>query len=31
MVLQDFKQRGLVEAGRRNIRINDPSRLRSLA
>ena len=31
MVLQDFKQRGLVEAGRRNIRINDPGRLRSVA
>jgi len=31
MVLQDFKQRGLVEAGRRNIRINDPVRLRGVA
>lgn len=31
MVLQDFKQRGLVEAGRRNIRINDPARLRAVA
>ena len=28
VVLQDFKQRGLVEAGRRNIRIMDPVRLR---
>lgn len=31
MVLQDFKQRGLVEAGRRTIRINDPARLRVVA
>ena len=31
IVLQDFKQRGLVEAGRRNIRINDPARLRAVA
>lgn len=30
-VLQDFKQRGLVEAGRRNIRIMDPSRLRAVS
>jgi CRP/FNR family transcriptional regulator, cyclic AMP receptor protein len=30
-VLQDFKHRGLVEAGRRNIRINDPARLRGVA
>lgn len=30
-VLQDFKQRGLVEAGRRNIRIIDPSRLRAVS
>jgi CRP-like cAMP-binding protein len=28
-VLQDFKRRGLVEAGRRNIRIIDPTRLRA--
>ncbi len=31
VVLQDFKQRGLVEAGRRNIRITDPARLRGVA
>lgn len=31
MVLQDFRQRGLVEASRRNIRINDPVRLRGVA
>ena len=31
MVLQDFKHRGLVEAGRRNIRINDPAKLRGVA
>ena len=31
MVLQDFKQRGLVVADRRTIRINDPARLRSVA
>lgn len=31
MVLQDFKQRGLVEADRRAIRITDPGRLRSVA
>jgi CRP-like cAMP-binding protein len=31
VVLQDFKQRGLVEAGRRNIRIIDPVRLRVVA
>jgi CRP/FNR family cyclic AMP-dependent transcriptional regulator len=31
MVLQDFKHRGLVEAGRRSIRINDPARLRTVA
>jgi CRP/FNR family transcriptional regulator, cyclic AMP receptor protein len=30
-VLQDFKQRGLVEAGRRNIRIIDPQRLRAVS
>jgi CRP/FNR family cyclic AMP-dependent transcriptional regulator len=30
-VLQDFKQRGLVEAGRRNIRIIDPTRLRAVS
>lgn len=30
-VLQDFKQRGLVEAGRRNIRIIDPNRLRAVS
>jgi CRP/FNR family cyclic AMP-dependent transcriptional regulator len=30
-VLQDFKQRGLVEAGRRNIRIIDPHRLRAVS
>jgi CRP-like cAMP-binding protein len=28
VVLQDFKQRGLVDATRRSIRITDPSRLR---
>jgi CRP/FNR family transcriptional regulator len=31
VVLQDFKQRGLVEASRRSIRINDPSGLRGVA
>jgi CRP-like cAMP-binding protein len=31
VVLQDFKQRGLVEAGRRSIRIIDPDRLRAVA
>jgi CRP-like cAMP-binding protein len=31
MVLQDFKQRGLVVADRRTIRINDPARLRRVA
>jgi CRP-like cAMP-binding protein len=31
MVLQDFKQRGLVDAGRRNIRIIDPARLRAVS
>jgi CRP-like cAMP-binding protein len=31
IVLQDFKQRGLVEAGRRNIRISDPARLRAVS
>jgi CRP/FNR family transcriptional regulator len=31
VILQDFKQRGLVEAGRRNIRITDPARLRRVA
>jgi CRP/FNR family transcriptional regulator len=31
VVLQDFRQRGLVEAGRRTIRINDPVRLRTVA
>jgi CRP-like cAMP-binding protein len=30
-VLQDFRQRGLVEAGRRNIRIIDPTRLRAVS
>ncbi len=30
-VLQDFKRRGLVEAGRRNIRIIDPARLREVS
>ncbi len=30
IVLQDFKQRGLVEAGRRHIRIIDPARLRDV-
>lgn len=30
-VLQDFKHRGLVEAGRRNIRIIDPTRLRAVS
>jgi len=30
-VLQDFKQRGLVEASRRNIRIIDPTRLRAVS
>jgi CRP-like cAMP-binding protein len=28
MVLRDFKQRGLVDTTRTNIRISDPSRLR---
>jgi CRP/FNR family transcriptional regulator len=31
VVLQDFKQRGLVEAGRRSIRIIDPAGLRAVA
>jgi CRP-like cAMP-binding protein len=31
IVLQDFKQRGLVEAGRHNIRIIDPARLRAVS
>lgn len=31
IVLQDFKQRGLVDAGRRNIRITDPARLRAVS
>jgi CRP-like cAMP-binding protein len=31
IVLQDFKQRGLVEAGRRSIRIIDPVGLRTIA
>ncbi len=31
IVLQDLKQRGLVEAGRRNIRLKDPNRLRSVS
>ena len=31
VVLQDFRQRGLVEAGRRNIRITDPARLRAVS
>jgi CRP-like cAMP-binding protein len=31
IVLQDFRQRGLVEAGRRNIRIADPHRLRAVS
>ena len=30
-VLRDFKQRGLVDAGRRNIRIIDPTRLRTVS
>lgn len=30
-VLQDFRQRGLVETGRRNIRIIDPNRLRAMS
>lgn len=30
-VLQDFRHRGLVEAGRRNIRIIDPERLRAVS
>lgn len=30
IVLQDFKQRGLVESGRRAIRIIDPARLRDV-
>lgn len=30
VVLQEFKQRGLVEADRRAIRINDPARFRSV-
>jgi CRP-like cAMP-binding protein len=31
IVLQDFKQQGLVEAGRRTIRISDPTRLRAVS
>ncbi len=31
IVLQDFKQRGLVDAGRRSIRIIDPTRLRAVS
>jgi CRP/FNR family transcriptional regulator, cyclic AMP receptor protein len=31
IVLQDFKQRGLVDAGRQNIRISDPARLRAVS
>lgn len=31
IVLQDFKRRGLVEAGRRNIRIMNPARLRDVS
>lgn len=31
IVLQDFKQRGMVDAGRRNIRITDPNRLRAVS
>lgn len=31
IVLQDFRQRGLVEAGRRDIRITDPARLRAVS
>ena len=31
VVLQDFKQQGLVDAGRRTIRINDPVRLRAVS
>lgn len=31
IVLQDFKRRGLVEAGRRNIRIMNPARLRAVS
>ncbi|MBI1873675.1 MAG: Crp/Fnr family transcriptional regulator [Acidobacteria bacterium] len=30
IVLQDLRQRGLVDAGRRNIRIIDPARLRTV-
>jgi CRP/FNR family transcriptional regulator len=31
IVLQDFKQRGLVETDRESIRIMDPSRLRGVS
>lgn len=31
IVLQDFRQRGLVDAGRRTIRIVDPARLRNVS
>lgn len=31
IVLQDLKQRGLVEAGRQSIRLKDPDRLRSVS
>ena len=31
IVLQDFRQRGLVEAGRRSIRIADPAGLRAVS
>ena len=31
IVLQDLKQRGLVEAGRQSIRLKDPERLRSVS
>lgn len=31
IVLQDFRQRGLVDPGRRNIRILDPARLRAVS
>lgn len=31
IILQDFRQRGLVEANRQSIRIKDPVRLRSVA
>ena len=30
IILQDFRQRGLVEADRQSIRIKDPDRLRSV-